>query len=207
MDELGFNKLAAAVLATALGYMGIKEISHMAMHVSEPVAPAYALEIPDVSTGGEVEIEPPFPSLEWVSAMNETRGEKVFKKCQSCHNAENGGANGTGPNLWNVVGATAGQHAGFKYSSAMANSALAWNYEELDGFLEKPSKYLSGTNMNFIGLKKAEDRAAVVEYLRVRADAPVAKPEPAPLPGVVEAEIMVPDSTEDTLTEDIIVEQ
>ena len=206
MDELGFNKLAAAVLATALGFMGIKEISHMAMHVNEPVAPAYALEIPDVSTGGEVEIEPPFPSLEWVSAMDETRGEKVFKKCQSCHNAESGGANGTGPNLWNVVSATAGQHAGFKYSSAMGNSGIAWNYEELDGFLKKPGKYMSGTNMNFIGLKKAEDRAAVVEYLRVHADAPVARPEPAPLPiveeaGVVEADVIVPDSTDDTLIE------
>jgi len=199
MDELGFNKLAAAVLATALGFMGIKEISHAAMHVNVPVAPAYALEIPDVATGGEAEIIAPFPSAEWVAAMDETRGEKVFKKCQSCHNAEDGGANGTGPNLWNVVSATAGQHAGFKYSSTMAASGVAWNYEELDGFLKKPGKYMSGTNMNFIGLKKENDRAAVIEYLRVHADAPVARPEPAPFPDViVEAETVIEQIQEPT---------
>ncbi len=178
MDELGFNKIAAAVLVTALGFMGLKEISHSAMHISAPEVPAYRIAVAEVSAGEE-EIELPFPQPDWIAAMDESRGAKVFKKCTSCHNAEDGGANGTGPNLWNVVGASAGVHAGFNYSSAMTNSGLTWDYETLNAYLEKPTRYLSGTAMNFVGLKKDDDRAAVIEYLRVAATTPVARPEPA----------------------------
>lgn len=178
MDELGFNKIAAAVLVTGLGFMGLKEISHSAMHVSVPETPAYALEIETAPTDGEV-IELPFPQAEWIAAMDVDRGAKVFKKCTSCHNAEDGGANGTGPNLWDIVGHSAGGKDGFKYSSAMAQSGLTWDYETLDGFLTKPTKYLSGTAMNFVGLKKEGDRAAVIAYLRAQAASPAAMPVPA----------------------------
>jgi len=178
MDELGFNKIAAAVLATALGVVVLRTVPHIFMHSDMPETPAYSV--------GPIEAEPegeakplPFPQAEWVAAMDATRGAKVFKKCTSCHNADNGGANGTGPNLWNVVGASAGAKGGFKYSGAMAGSGLTWDYETLDGFLKKPTKYLSGTNMNFVGLKKESDRAAVIELLRQAADAPIAQPAPA----------------------------
>jgi len=184
MDELGFNKIAGAVLATALGVMVLREAPHFFMHSDMPETPVYTVGPMEVETPGDAE-PLPFPQAEWVNAMDAERGAKVFKKCTSCHNAENGGANGTGPNLWNVVGASAGKHAGFKYSSAMAGSGLTWTYEDLDGFLKKPTKYLSGTNMNFVGLKKEADRAAVIEYLRVAADSPVARPEAAEVEEVV----------------------
>lgn len=187
MDDLGFNKIAAAVLATALGYMGLQTVSHSALHVTIPDTPAYRIAEPEAPTGGEV-IELPFPQAEWVAAMNAERGAKVFKKCTSCHNADEGGPNGTGPGLWNVVGANAGQHAGFKYSSAMANSGLTWDYETLDGYLQKPTRYLSGTAMNFVGLKKEEDRAAVIEYLRQASSNPIAQPVAASAEPEMEAE-------------------
>ena len=180
MDELGFNKIAAAILVTALGFMGLKEVSHSAMHVEMPETPAYALEIEEAPVAGGEVIELPFPQAEWVAAMDVTRGAKVFKKCTSCHNAEKGGPDGTGPHLWDVVGQPAGKHApGFGYSSAMAQSGLVWDYETLDGFLKKPTRYLSGTAMNFVGLKKEGDRAAVIAYLRAQSDAPIAMPVPA----------------------------
>ncbi len=179
MDELGFNKIAAAVLATGLAFMGLKELSHAVMHVSAPEVPVYKLADIAAQGAGEAEIELPFPQETWVAAMDAERGAKVFKKCTSCHNAENGGANGTGPNLWNVVGAKAAVHDGFKYSAAMVNSGFEWNYETLNNYLEKPTRYLSGTAMNFVGLKKDTDRAAVIEYLRVAADTPIARPAPA----------------------------
>ncbi len=179
MDELGFNKIAAAVLATALGFMLIKEVSHSAMHVSKPDTPAYALEIPEVG-GADAAVEDlPFPQPEWIASMDAERGAKVFKKCTSCHNADNGGANGTGPNLWNIVGSAAAQNASFGYSGAMTNSGIVWDYETLDGYLTKPTAYLSGTNMNFVGLKKEADRAAVIEYLRLASAAPIDQPAPA----------------------------
>lgn len=182
MDELGFNKIAAAVLATALGFMLIKEVAHSTMHVSKPEKPAYALEIPEVGGTEAVAEDLPFPQASWIAGMDVERGAKVFKKCTSCHNAEQGGANGTGPNLWNIVGAPAAQNASFSYSGAMTNAGIVWDYETLDGFLKKPGKYLSGTAMNFVGVKKDTDRAAVIAYLRAASDAPVPMPVPADNP-------------------------
>ncbi len=191
MDELGFNKIAGAVLATALGVMMIREVPHLLMHSSAPETPVYQVG-PIVQEGGEADaVEAPFPSPEFIASMDATRGAKVFKKCTSCHNADNGGANGTGPNLWNVVGNKTAAKAGFKYSSAMTNTGFAWDYENLNGYLEKPTKYVSGTNMNFIGLKKEKDRAAVIEYLRIASDAPIARPvaAQAPLTDIVQEDV------------------
>ena len=180
MDELGFNKIAAAILATALGVMMIRELPHIFMHSDAPETPAYFVgSLEPVASGGDDEVPLPFPQADWVSAMNAEKGAKVFKKCTSCHNADAGGANSTGPNLYGIVGAAAAGRGDFKYSGALGASGLTWDYEALDGFLTKPTKYVSGTNMNFIGIKKAEDRAAVIEYLRVAADSPLAQPAPA----------------------------
>jgi len=178
MDELGFNKIAGAVLATGLGVMGLINAPKIFIKDHYPATPAYSVGKIEVPSQGDAK-PLPFPQAEWVSAMDAAKGAKVFNKCKSCHNVNNGGANGTGPNLYNIVGNLAGAKSGFSYSGAMAGSGVTWSYEALDGFLTKPSKYMSGTKMSFIGLKKAKDRAAVIEYLRVAADAPIAPPVPA----------------------------
>ena len=93
-------------------------------------------------------------------------GEKVFKKCKACHvvDAEK---HKTGPHLVNIMGRTAGSADGFKkYSDAMKSSGIVWNEETLDGYLEKPKAYVKGTRMAFAGLRKEEDRANVIAYLK-----------------------------------------
>ena len=62
---------------------------------------------------------------------------------------------------------------------ALAEMEGAWDYQALNGFLYKPKAYLAGTKMNFAGLKKPQDRANVIAYLRSLADAPVALPSDA----------------------------
>ncbi len=199
MDELGFNKIAGAVLATALGVMLIREIPHLVMHSSAPDKPVY--QVGPVIEESPTDAEPvPFPSDVFLASMDATRGAKVFKKCTSCHNADKGGANGTGPNLWNVIGSKSGSKSGFKYSAAMTNAGYNWGYEELDGFLKKPTKYLSGTNMNFIGLKKEADRAAVIEYLRVASD------NIQPQPVAAKVEVMEKEVMEETMMEKKVME-
>lgn len=193
--DLELNKIFAAILAMALGYMGLKEIAHAVIHVQAPDTPAYALAIPEVGGKAEKEEPLPFPQAEWVSAMNAERGAKVFKKCTSCHNNEAGGAHGTGPNLYGVVGSKIAAKSGFGYSNAFKGSDLIWTYEDLDLYLARPTKYISGTAMNFIGLKKPADRAAVIEYLRQGAQDPVAQPKaaaviPAAAEVVQDAEVM-----------------
>lgn len=181
MDPLGKNKIFAAILGSALVFMMIRTLPEFFMHHDYPEVPAYIIGELEAADDGE-EIELPFPQDTWVAAMDAERGANVFKKCLSCHNVDVNGANGTGPALYGVVGNQPGSHAGFAYSAAMTGIETPWTYEMLDAFLEKPSRYLSGTKMNFVGLRKPEDRAAVIEYLRVADSNPEPRPIPAPIP-------------------------
>lgn len=95
-------------------------------------------------------------------------GEKVFKKCTACHKVGDGAKNSTGPILNGTVGRAAGAVEGFKYSKPMADMAaggLVWDDASLHAFLENPKGFMKGTKMSFAGLKKEEDRAAVIAYL------------------------------------------
>ena len=93
-------------------------------------------------------------------------GEKVFKKCKVCHvvDAEK---HKTGPHLINIMGRSAGSADGYKkYSNAMKSSGIVWDEETLDGYLKTPKAYVKGTRMLFAGLRKKEDRANVIAYLK-----------------------------------------
>lgn len=106
-------------------------------------------------------------------------GAKVFKKCAICHTVGKGEANKVGPNLWGIVGVKTAQKAGFKYSAAMekrGQDGIKWTYEELYRYLYSPKKYVPGTKMAFAGLKKDEDRANVIAYLRTLASSPLPLP-------------------------------
>lgn len=95
-------------------------------------------------------------------------GEKVFKKCKSCHQIGEGAKNRSGPVLTGVVGGAAGAVDGFKYSKAlraMAADGLIWDETNLQEFLTKPKKFMKGTKMSFSGLRKEADLTAITAYL------------------------------------------
>lgn len=93
-------------------------------------------------------------------------GEKVFKKCKACHVVDKE-KNKTGPHLVNIIGRTAGSLESYKkYSKAMNESGIVWDDDTLDGYLEKPKKYIKGTKMAFAGLKKEKDRDNVIAYIK-----------------------------------------
>ena len=93
-------------------------------------------------------------------------GEKVFKKCKACH-VVNKEQNRTGPHLVNLFGRTAGSLEGYKkYSKAMKTSGIVWDEETLDAYLKAPKKYVKGTRMAFVGLKRDADRANVISYMK-----------------------------------------
>ena len=197
MDDLGFNKIAGAVLATGLAMLLLMKLPGLFMaHAGEEIA--YDGGFEPVPPGGKTtpEIDLPFPQADWVSAMDATKGAKVFKKCKSCHNVEPGGVHSTGPALYGVVGNDIASKDGFKFSAAMTGLEGNWTYEALDEYLKKPAKYAPGTAMNFVGLKKAEDRAAVIEYLRAADDSPEALPVAAPAEAEMTKEVMVEGESE-----------
>jgi cytochrome c len=100
-------------------------------------------------------------------------GEKVFKKCKSCHQIGDGAKNKSGPVLNGIFDNTAGVVDGFKYSKVMRKAGedgLVWSETELATFLAKPKKYMKGTKMSFAGLKKEKDQLAIVEFLKSLED-------------------------------------
>lgn len=95
-------------------------------------------------------------------------GEKVFRKCQACHQVGPDAENKVGPMLTGVVGRPVASVEGFSYSDALmelGSDGHAWTEEELSAFLEKPRDYAKGTKMAFAGLRKEEERADVIAYL------------------------------------------
>lgn len=95
-------------------------------------------------------------------------GEKTFAQCKACHQAVEG-KNGVGPSLWGIVGRTAGQIPGFSYSAANKGSGVVWSEETMFEYLESPQKFMKGTKMAFAGLKKPQDRANVIAYLKTKS--------------------------------------
>ena len=105
-----------------------------------------------------------------------TEGEKIFKKCAACHSINKGGKNNIGPALYNVVGRKIGGVTDYKYSKALTAYGKEWSFEELNGFLIKPAKWIKGTKMAYAGLRKEKDRASVIKYLNQNSDKPLPLP-------------------------------
>lgn len=123
---------------------------------------------PQTSSPQSNEISKPATVTSELSSIE--RGRKLYKRCSTCHTLEDGGRHKVGPNLYGIFGATAGLKDGFKYSSVMSESGLVWTDENLDGYIENPSKFMPKNRMSFVGLRKAEDRAAVLEYMRAEME-------------------------------------
>ena len=95
------------------------------------------------------------------------KGEALYAMCRSCHTYVPGGTNLTGPNLWGTFGAKAAHVAGFNYSDALKASGLTWDIATMDKWLENPRGLVEGTKMSYIGMKKPEDRVALIAWLKV----------------------------------------
>ena len=181
MDSFEINKIIAAVLLTALIVIGIGKFTDILFHIEKPKQSAYkidGLEIAEVSTssGAETKVIEKVDISQLLALGNLAHGEKVFKKCSACHMIASGGKNMIGPNLWGVIGRTAGSMSDYKYSKAMVAFAKQWSFEEMNGYLIKPQAYIKGTKMAFAGLRKEKDRASVILYLNSKSDSPKTLP-------------------------------
>ena len=179
MDSFEINKIIAAVLMVALLIIGIGKLSDVIFHVEKPQTPGYSVEIEAVSNTSVSSSSTDSEKIDIAALMalgDIATGEKVFKKCAACHSIVKGGKNNIGPALYNVVGRKTGAVEDYKYSKALAAYDKEWSFEELNGYLIKPAKWIKGTKMAFAGLRKESDRASVIKYLNENSDNPLPLP-------------------------------
>jgi cytochrome c len=185
-DPMFFNKIAAALLVALLLFFGLPQLAtalrgghHGAGHGEEAAHPfpqypiAYATE---GAAGGEEAAPVDFATL--LAGADPKAGERRAALCKSCHTLDKGGANGTGPNLWGVVGRAVAGHGGFNYTGALKAAGGVWDFERLNLYLENSQGYIPGTAM-VQRFPKAEQRAEIIAFLNTMSDAPLALPTPA----------------------------
>ena len=180
MDSFEINKIVAAVLLVALLLIGIGKLSNIIFYVKKPETPGYTVEVAqndsnNVQTSSEITDEK-IDIAAFMAMGDILTGEKVFKKCAACHSIVKGGKNNIGPALYNVVGRQVGSVNDYKYSKALSEYERQWTFEELNGYLIRPAKWIKGTKMAFAGLRKEKDRASVILYLNQNSDNPLPLP-------------------------------
>lgn len=184
MGELFWNKVAGAVLAILLVVMGLRTLSGELFPNEAPETPAYPIDLSALEASSEPEEpvdEGPADLGLLLASADVSAGERVARRCVSCHSFEEGGANGTGPALYGVMGRDVAELDGFSYSSAMeeyAEGGTEWMYQNMYDYLENPRGYVPGTAMSFAGLRQQEDRINVIAYMRAQDDNPPPLPEP-----------------------------
>ena len=167
MDDR-FNTMAGWALGAAIVAFGLSSISGHYFEADKNHAPhKMGYEIEGVVKSGEGAAETPIEAL--LATADPAKGEAVFKKCTSCHTANQGGANGIGPNLYGVVGDKIAQgRGGFAYSEALRSKGGAWDWKNLSDWLHNPKAFAPGTKMTFAGLSSPEDRANLIAWLNTQ---------------------------------------
>lgn len=218
MGELGFNKFLGAALGTFLFIFALNEAStyifgggghHDDGHYecpndwAEEKFHGYRIDIPCGSTGGGQDEGPVFDLGLMLASADPAAGETVLQRqCATCHTWNEGGANGTGPNLYGVIGKDIATKDGFTYSGALSGVEGNWTYEQMNDWLTNPGAFARGTSMAYAGLRsprRDSDRVNVMAFLASTAsNAPA---YPAPLVTETAAE-----ETSDPVEGDVVVE-
>lgn len=193
MDDRS-NTIAMMVLAAGIVALGGSIVTAEIFHAERPEKMGYVVE--GVEAEGEAgEAAAPAQPVEfYLASADPAKGEQVFKKCAACHNAEKGGANALGPNLWGAIGKPHGHVPGFAYSDALKGKPGVWDWNSMNEWLTSPKKYAPGTKMTFAGLSKPEDRANLIAFLNAHSDAPLPLPA-APAAATVPAADAKPAET------------
>ena len=192
------NTIAGWILFAGIAGLGLTIVSGEYFKGERPEKMGYEVQGVEQEGGAAAAAEKPFAF--YMSQADAGKGADVFKKCAACHNADKGGANALGPNLYGVVGeAAATGRGGFAFSDALKSKGGKWDFDNLNAWLTSPKTYAPGTKMTFAGLSNPQDRANVIAYLNKQGDSPqplpAAPPEGAASPAKAGAEAAGADAS------------
>lgn len=178
-DPLFGNKIAAAVLAALLLIFGLPQLTAALFGGGhhgggDELHLAYGGDI-ELETSAPAEEKPQVSLGELMANASAAGGERRSALCKSCHTFEEGGADSTGPNLWNIVNRPVAGHPGFSYTNALQEAGGEWTYERLDAYLKNSQEYIPGTAM-VQRFPRDEQRADILAYLGSLSDNPVPFP-------------------------------
>jgi cytochrome c len=203
MDDR-FNTIAGWVLFAGIVALGSSIVASEVFHSERPEKMGYPIEGVEVEGEGGAEAEKPIEF--YLASADPAKGQQVFNKCTACHNAEQGGANQLGPNLWDIIGEPIGKGKGFDFSPALSGHSGTWDWHSLSEWLKNPKAFAPGTKMTFAGLSTPQDRANVIAFLNAHSDAP--KPLPAaPAEATAEAGAGPGNGAQKAAKEPVLTEQ
>lgn len=189
-DPLLGNKIAAAVLTALLLVFGLPQFAKIVLggghgSSSDELHLAYCCVELDFGGSAAAAEEAPYDLGLLLANATPSNGERRIAVCKSCHTFEEGGANGTGPNLWNKMGSDIASKPGFNYTSALLALEGVWTWERMDAYLQNSQEYVPGGGMvQRVG--RDEQRADILAYLG--SISPNAPAFPDPLPAAAPAE-------------------
>ena len=174
MDDR-FNTIAGWVLFAGIVALGSSIVAGEMFASERPEKMGYPIAgVEQEGEGGGAAAEQPIEA--YLAKADLAKGAQVFNMCMACHNADKGGANQLGPNLWGVLGEAIGQGRGFAFSDALSKKGGTWNWDNLAQWLSSQKAFAPGTKMTFAGLGNPQDRADVIAFLNSKSDAPLPLP-------------------------------
>ena len=182
MSGFEINKILASIIVAIIIFVIIGLVGNFVVKIDygESQITAYKIDIPEASADSSTQTSANDEMIESISLLlagaSLEQGEKIFKKCGACHNYKKDSKSKIGPNLWNLINRQKASVSGFAYSKSLSEYGGKWTFEELNEFLYKPKKYISGTKMNFAGLKDVKDRANLILWLTQQSDNPIPLP-------------------------------
>jgi cytochrome c len=178
------NKVAGAVLGTAIFIFVVRLVAEKVYEPEKPAKPGYVVEgVVETPAGGGAAAPAEEALPDWGTVLAKAdvaAGKTISGKCEQCHDTSSAATNKIGPALYGVVDRKRASVAGFDYSAAMKGKGGEWSYDELFKFIKSPGAYIPGTKMSFAGLSKSDDRINLIAFLRSNAASPAAIPAPKP---------------------------
>lgn len=175
-----FNTIAGWVLGAGIVGLGATLVAQEMFKQERPETMGYPIagvENPDDAAAAAEQ-----PIAHFLQSADAGRGAAAFRKCTACHNADQGGANGTGPNLWGAMGGPIARHAGYSYSAPLAGHGGNWDWDSMSAWLRSPRTFAAGTKMTFAGLSDPQERADILLFLNQHGGTLTLPPPPAAAP-------------------------